>query len=377
MDPLTHALAGAAIAQVGFRSKLGREAGWVAAFVACTPDLDIFVPRVIDWLGQPQLLDRLVYHRGPSHAILAVPILALLFALPWFFARRLAARRARRRQLVDRVSQTPTETLSPAAPAAPAGFGWYLGCCLAAVATHGLLDMCTSYGTQWYWPVSSVRAAWHCVPIIDLLLTPILLITVLACYVVRRLRTSRAASRVALVGLILAAGYLGAGRVAHNIALERGLAHLDRQQVLQAEAYPAMGSIFLWRVVAETQDGHWHATRIHLFADRDAAPRQTETQLRESAPTAMATIQKTHEYAIWNWFTDGKIRPEIHRDGAWTLIDLHDMRYGHSNDSAVSLWTLRFVINPAGEVVQTSRFTPPRKEPKDFINTAWQDLLNP
>lgn len=377
MDPLTHVLAGAAVAQVGFRSKLGREAGWVAAFVACTPDLDIFVPRVIDWLGQPQLLDRLVYHRGPSHAILAVPILALLFALPWFFARRLAARRALRRQLVDRVSPNPTETLSPAAPAAPAGFGWYLGCCLAAVATHGLLDMCTSYGTQWYWPVSSVRAAWHCVPIIDLLLTPILLITVLACYVVRRLRTSRAASRVALAGLILAAGYLAAGRVAHNIALERGLAHLDRQQVLQAEAYPAMGSIFLWRVVAETQDGHWHATRIHLFADQDAAPRQTETPPRESAPTAMATIQKTGEYAIWNWFTDGKIRPEIHRDGAWTLIDLHDMRYGHSNDSAVSLWTLRFVINPAGEVVQTSRFTPPRKDPKDFIHTAWQDLRNP
>ena len=38
-------------------------------------------------------------------------------------------------------------------------------------ATHGLLDSCTSYGTQLFWPFSDVRVAWDTMSIVDPLFT--------------------------------------------------------------------------------------------------------------------------------------------------------------------------------------------------------------
>ena len=48
-------------------------------------------------------------------------------------------------------------------------------------ATHGLLDACTTYGTQLLWPFSDARIAWNVISIIDPLFTvPILLLVVFA-----------------------------------------------------------------------------------------------------------------------------------------------------------------------------------------------------
>ena len=47
-------------------------------------------------------------------------------------------------------------------------------------ATHGLLDSCTSYGTQLFWPFSDERVAWDTMSIVDPLFTIPLLVFVIA-----------------------------------------------------------------------------------------------------------------------------------------------------------------------------------------------------
>lgn len=85
MDPITQGLLGATTAQLGFRQKLGRSAGWVAAATAMAADLDIFLPTVLSWMGvdvDDQM--RVSLHRGLSHSLLAVPLLALPVAWVWW-----------------------------------------------------------------------------------------------------------------------------------------------------------------------------------------------------------------------------------------------------------------------------------------------------
>ena len=43
--------------------------------------------------------------------------------------------------------------------------------CLLGYATHGLLDACTSYGTQLLWPFSTERISWNTISIVDPLFT--------------------------------------------------------------------------------------------------------------------------------------------------------------------------------------------------------------
>ena len=47
--------------------------------------------------------------------------------------------------------------------------------------THGLLDACTSYGTQLFWPFSNERISWNNISIVDPLFTiPVLILVVIA-----------------------------------------------------------------------------------------------------------------------------------------------------------------------------------------------------
>jgi inner membrane protein len=89
MDDLTHALLGAVTAQLGFRSRLGRSAPWVAAAAAMLPDVDVSFPRLLTLMGEHlQPLDSLRYHRGITHSLLVVPVLALLVAGAWWLVMR-------------------------------------------------------------------------------------------------------------------------------------------------------------------------------------------------------------------------------------------------------------------------------------------------
>lgn len=371
MDTLTQGLLGAVAVQCGLRQKIGRGATGAAFLAAVLPDADIFFPRLAEWIGLGRPFDTFRYHRGATHALVAIPFLALLTAGAWQAWRSWRRRRG---------------GLSP--DPFPIRFGWRYACCFVSVATHGLLDACTSYGTQLFWPFSSSRIAWDCVPIVDLLYTPLLLLTLLGCFLVRRirrehpLRAAKASLAIGIAGMILSTAYLAAGRVGHDIARSRSLAALGERQIVSAEAYPMAGSIFLWRVVLQTPE-EWFVLRVRLPGDAPTPnSRRNISRAVKRFPESpfVQQARKTEAYAVFEWFARGQLRTAETRRGNDVLVDFHDMRYGRYAADRNGLWFLRFRFpaddcrsaEPAGVVLLYSS-----AGRWNMISRLWRELWNP
>ena len=117
MDPLSQALVGANIAQIGAQKKDIRFATFCGLIAGMSADLDILINSSHD----PLLA--LEFHRHFTHSLFFIPIGALLVTL--FL-----------KAILFRYSFSFKKIY----------FFSFLG-----YATHGLLDACTSYGTLLYW----------------------------------------------------------------------------------------------------------------------------------------------------------------------------------------------------------------------------------
>ncbi|MHC1701752.1 MAG: metal-dependent hydrolase [Humidesulfovibrio sp.] len=139
MEPITHLAAGLLTAQA-LRPRLGAPRGLTSlcAVAATIPDLDVLA----GWLG-PEFY--LLHHRGLTHSLAALPLLALLLA---WTARRLGA------------------GLTLRAGFLAAGM---------ALAGHLFLDVVTAFGTQLFAPFSDARLSLEGIFIIDPLFTASLL----------------------------------------------------------------------------------------------------------------------------------------------------------------------------------------------------------
>lgn len=217
MDPLSHAVLGAALAEPAAPSRQLAAAVAVGAVAAIAPDADFLIRSSTD----PLLA--LEYHRHFTHSLVFAPAGALLCALLGFsLCRRWLAFRA---------------------------------CLLVSLfgyLSHLLLDACTSYGTALYWPFSSERVAFDVVSAVDPLFTLPLL--GFATWGALRRRPI-----LAVVGLAVALAYLGFGRVQQAraehamraIATERG------HSPARIEAKPSFGNTLLWRTIYEYSGAYY------------------------------------------------------------------------------------------------------------------------
>jgi inner membrane protein len=202
------------------------------ALAAMAPDLDVLLRRTSDPLYQLEL------HRQFSHCLLFAPLGALAISLALWWAGR--------------------HWLS--------FLQLYLAC-LAGIATAGLLDACTSYGTQLLWPFSSTRIAWNLAPVVDPIFTIVLLLLLAAC------AATRLRPLGALAGLWVLA-FLLHGGVQQQRALEaaQGL-HLSRgHHPAEVVVKPTLGNQILWRVnyveggrlyVDAVRTGFWSTPRVY------------------------------------------------------------------------------------------------------------------
>ena len=117
MDPLSQAALGAAAAQSGGAGRVTHHALWIGALSGMAPDLDVFIRSDVD----PLLA--LEYHRQFTHSLLFIPIGSLICAIVFY-------------PLVRAQLHFKQVWLFSAL-----GYG-----------THGLLDACTTYGTQLFGP---------------------------------------------------------------------------------------------------------------------------------------------------------------------------------------------------------------------------------
>lgn len=203
----------------------------IGAIAGMAPDLDVFIRSASD----PLLA--LEFHRQFTHSLFFIPLGGLLCSV------LLHPLLGRRWQL--RYRQT-------------------LALSMIGLATHGLLDVCTTYGTKLLWPFSEQRYALDIISVVDPLFTvPLLMLVGFAAVTKQR--------RYAGWALLWGAAYLALGYIQHERAERMGLALAQSRGhvVLRLEAKPSFANLIVWKIIYET-DQHFYvdAVKPGLFKSR-------------------------------------------------------------------------------------------------------------
>jgi inner membrane protein len=297
MDPVSQGVLGAALpAALGNKDKL-KTIVWAGCLAGMAPDLDVLIRSPTD----PILF--LEYHRQFTHALAFIPIGALLCALVFH---RFARHRLRFREL-------------------------YLTC-LLGYATHGLLDACTTYGTQLFWPFSNERVAWNSVSIIDPLFT-LPLLTLMA------LTLIKSNPWYARAAVIWALSYLAFGAFQRDRAESLGqlLAEQRGHEPLRLSAKPGFANLFLWKVVYETDtDFHVDAVRTGLTPTWFEGEQIKKLDISNDLPWLDPLSQQAEDLRRFNWFSmDYLAIDKYDRD---YIIDI---RYSMLPNEINALWGIR------------------------------------
>jgi len=290
MDSLTQIVLGASVAAVIAPARHRRAALLAGAALGTLPDLDVIPTSLL--LDDP--IDRMTWHRGPSHSLLVLPVLAWLI---WAFFKRRGGRVAE----------------------ASRRWGWAI---LLALVTHPLLDAFTVYGTQLWWPLPVSPTMWSSIFIVDPMYTIWLL---LACLFAWCLRDRKGAQVALVAGLALSSGYLAwsllaksmVDREASRTLAGMGLADAPRLSV------PTPFNTLLWRVLVMTPTGYLEGERS-LFD----GPVPIHFDPHASDPAAEAVAKAIPSARRMAWFDHGFQRARIY--GADLVVT--DLRMGSEPD---------------------------------------------
>ncbi len=359
MDTITHGLLGATAAQLGFRQKIGRDASWLAFAAATAPDLDFFIAPLLSLSGaEVDEFTMTQVHRGPSHSLLLAPLFVLPIAMGWWYFRRRLTSDNKPQPATDLTTHPEVARhMGTSVGRKRPGFFLLYACLLVAWLTHAPLDYLTAYGTQLFSPLTSTRYSLVAVPIVDIIFTPLLILTLLLCYLVRKARGGRAVRSTLVIGWLgfaLAMGYLATGRIMHNRAVDIAKQATGITDVVSAEAYPQIPTIFLWRVVLETED-EWIAVRVHHFRKDPPTPDQISRVRKQPDNQWTRMASELRECEIYDWFAQGRLRTEYRRIEGLHLICIHDMRYSRDSSGVESMWPLRVQFDSDGQLIMAGR----------------------
>lgn len=232
MDVVSQAVFGASFSQSLAKDKSKQiSAIIIGALAGMSPDLDVFIRSADD----PLLF--LEYHRQFTHSLFFIPFGALICTILFypFIKHKLT-------------------------------FAVIYLFSFAGYATHGLLDACTSYGTQIFWPFSSQRVSWDIVSIID----PLFTIPVFALIIVGIYRSNKVFSRLAFIYAVvfLSAGFIQKQRAEnalYALAAERG------HQVERTLVKPGFGNRLIWKMIYES-GGRYYVDAVKLLGKAELYP---------------------------------------------------------------------------------------------------------
>lgn len=297
MDPLSQGSLGASLAQSSATREQVKAATLLGVLGGIAPDVDVFFRSSID----PLLF--LEFHRQFTHALIFIPVGALVCAcLAWPLARR---------QLTFKLT--------------------YLYC-LLGYATHGLLDTCTTYGTQLLWPFTTQRFAWNNVSIID----PLFTLPILALIIVG---VTRANPRFAQAAFTWAVVYLAAGLVQRDRAAEVGLALAASRghDPVRLEAKPGFANLLLWKIVYETEDRFYvDAVRVGLSTRTFEGESIAKLNLPEHFPWLDGNTQQARDVERFRWFSNDYLA--VDETDPYKIIDI---RYSVLPNEINALWSIR------------------------------------
>ncbi|MEM1244457.1 MAG: metal-dependent hydrolase [Pseudomonadota bacterium] len=297
MDFITQGLLGAAAAQAIFVKQLPKHAWKVGAIAGMLPDLDVFIRSSTN----PAIF--MTYHRHFTHSLVFIPIgglLAGLIAIGIF-------KELRNKKIL---------TLLAA---------------IIAIATHGIIDCFTSYGTLLLWPFTDYRIAWDFLPIVDIIFSSTLVLGL----VFGQIKISRIPSICAFGLICLYVAYAG---WQHHRALEMQeiLAYSRGQQISKGRVIPQIGIVYRWRSV--------YLSNKKLYIDSIKTPLLKNPSVLAGfsiplyrfidLPSWARQNPKVKQQAkVFFWFTSGYVAKFSNKP-----LALADMRYLYSLKPLTSLW---------------------------------------
>lgn len=297
MDPITQGVLGASAAL----SITKKEHRWQAAIAGTLggmlADADVFIQS-----AQDPLL-KIEYHRHFTHSLAFIPIGGLIAAaFLWIFLKR----------YVNFKELTLYSVIG--------------------YATHGLLDACTSYGTQLLQPFSNLRVAWNIISIVDPVYTILLILGIVFTLKFKKIYWAR-------LGLILSAAYLLFGVAQRERALDfQAEVASQRGHIIQKCAvHPTFGNLVLWRSVYESQNGTYNvdALRLGLFSANKLYEGTSVPKVDPSRewPSLSKDSVLYKDILRFEWFSGGWLYRDTADDGV-----VSDLRYSLLPQKTEPLW---------------------------------------
>ncbi len=330
MDPLSQGAFGASFSQSLSNKKQVGVVFVLGLLSGMAPDLDVFFRSDTD----PLLF--LEFHRQFTHSLIFIPFGGLACATIFYllFAKRFAL--------------TFKQT--------------YLFCTLG-YATHGLLDSCTSYGTQLFWPFTNYRVSWDIVSIIDPLFTIPLIICILFAAILKK-------PKIALVGFIWALAYLTIGFIQNQRAIEVGkeLAQSRNHQIIRIHAKPSLGNLILWRSLYETKEGFYtdaiRATNQIKIYTGSFTPR---LDIKRDFPWLDEHSQQAKDLNRFAWFSQEFVAVDTENP-----YRVFDVRYSMLPNKAKGLWSVW--LDPNADKNTHIKYKMDRENTKQKRKIFWEML---
>ena len=318
MDPISQAVVGATLTQSVTKKKKSQILTcFIGALAGMAADIDVI------FQSQTDPLMFLEFHRQFTHSLLFIPVGGLLCAI----------------------------LLYPFLKNKLSFASLFLFSCLG-YATHGLLDACTSYGTQLYWPFSDTRIAWDIVSVID----PLFTLPTLVLILLSATRNKRFYARTALIYSMC---YLFLGQIQHNRALTTltNLANEREHFTERVTVKPTFGNLLVWKLIYE-YDGYYYVDAVRLGINPVYFSGTSLAKLSPASINKLSPIQ-ARDVERFRWFSDGYL--------ALSPIDnslIGDIRYSMLPNSIEPLWGIR--PNPKQpdqhvEYVVMRKFTPEKR----------------
>tara|TARA_Y100000022_G_C13259939_1_gene382091 strand:- start:3924 stop:4919 length:996 start_codon:yes stop_codon:yes gene_type:complete len=321
MDPISQGVLGASLPQ-SFSNKKNIFFVFIVGFLAgMFPDVDIF------FRSNHDPLSFLEFHRQFTHSLIFIPVGGFIFTLIFyglFF------------KLI------PFSFLKT----------WLFA--TMGYSTHGLLDACTSYGTQLLWPFSNERISWNNISIIDPIFTIPLLFLLVLSLIKRDSFWAKIALGWALIYLII--GFIQnyrAEQVAKEIVIQRN----HDAQIINVK--PSFGNLILWKTIYQ-HNGYFYIDAVNIGLNKELFIGQKIKKFNKSDLSYynnLSSIQKK-DIDRFMWFSQDfvAINPK-------NQFELLDIRYSNLPNEVGGLWGIRltpdfdehveFVSNRA---LQTSDF---------------------
>jgi len=325
LDPISQGIMGASFPQA-FCNKKNLSFVFIIGFLAgMFPDVDIFFRTNHD----PLLF--LEFHRQFTHSLIFIPVGGFIFSIVFYglFYKLI-----------------------------PFGFlkTWLFS--TMGYATHGLLDACTSYGTQLLWPFSNERISWNNISIIDPLFTIPVLIFLILSLIKRKSFWAKMALGWSFIYLFF--GFIQnhrAEQVAKDVVTERN----HHPEIISVK--PSFGNLILWKIIYQHND-YFYIDAVNIGPKKEIFSGQKIKKFNTADLSYFNDLSEDQKKDIdrFLWFSQDFVA--VNPKNEYELLDI---RYSNLPNEIGGLWGIHLNPNTENHVEFISNRSLQKRDFKQFF----------